>query len=180
MQSKVINKIGERALIIFCQPVVGGPLDQDEFVVAMAQAAEIGGASALRIEGVSRVEAVKKAVKIPVIGIVKHDQGLIFISPFPEDFEALSRAGADIVAFDATLRERPIPVSELIRHAKTLDITLMADCADLEDAVHAWDSGCEIVGSTLSGYLDGPNAIPLAPDFKLIRVMAKRGMRVYG
>jgi N-acylglucosamine-6-phosphate 2-epimerase len=178
MKSTVIDQIGERALIVSCQPVVGGPLDHDEFVVAMAKAAEIGGASALRIEGVRRVEAVKMAVRIPVIGIVKHDHGSIYISPFPEDFKALSKAGADIVAFDATLRERPVPVAELIRYGKTLDIALMADCASLEDANHAWEGGCEIVGSTLSGYLDGPAAIPLEPDFEMIREMAKRGMRV--
>ncbi len=178
MNSTVINKIGERALIVSCQPVIGGPLDKDEFVVAMAKAAEIGGASALRIEGVSRVKAVKNEVEIPVIGIVKHDQGSIYISPFPEDFKALTKAGADIVAFDATLRERPVPVAELIRYGKTLDLCLMADCASLEDANHAWDCGCEIVGSTLSGYLDGPLAIPEEPDFNLIREMANRNMRV--
>jgi N-acylglucosamine-6-phosphate 2-epimerase len=174
---KVIEQIGDRALVVSCQPVVGGPLDRDDIVVAMAKAAEIGGAKALRIEGVQRIEKVKQAVKIPVIGIVKRaDQPLVYITPFLEDMQALAKAGADIVAFDATCRPRPVSVADLIAYGKSLGLTLMSDCSNLREAETAASLGCDIMGSTLSGYVGGP--IPEEPDFELIKQMAKSGMRV--
>jgi N-acylglucosamine-6-phosphate 2-epimerase len=174
---KVIEQIGDRALVVSCQPVVGGPLDHDDIVVAMAKAAEIGGAKALRIEGIERVRKVKKAVKIPVIGIVKRaEQPLVYITPFLEDMQVLAKAGADIVAFDATDRPRQVSVAELIAYGKSLGLTLMSDCSNLKEAEVAAGLGCDIMGSTLSGYVGGP--IPEEPDFKLIKQMAKSGMRV--
>ncbi len=173
----VIEQIGDRALVVSCQPVTGGPLDHDDMVVAMARAAEIGGARALRIEGVQRVAKVKQAVKIPVIGIVKRsEQPLVYITPFLEDMQALAKAGADIVAFDATHRSRLVSVSELISYGKSLGLTLMSDCSNLKEAEMAASLGCDIMGSTLSGYVGGP--IPEEPDFELIKQMAKSGMRV--
>ncbi len=173
----IIEQIGDRALVVSCQPVTGGPLDHDDMVVAMARAAEVGGARALRIEGVRRVAKVKGAVKIPVIGIVKRaDQPLVYITPFLEDIQALAKAGADIVAFDATDRPRLVSVSELIRYGKSLGLTLMSDCSNLKEAEMAANLDCDIMGSTLSGYVGGP--IPQEPDFELIMQMAKSGMRV--
>jgi putative N-acetylmannosamine-6-phosphate epimerase len=146
-------------------------------VVAMAKAAEIGGAKALRIEGVTRVSKVKQAVKIPVIGIVKRsDQPLVYITPFLEDMQVLADAGADIVAFDATDRPRVVSVDELITFGKSLGLTLMADCSSIEEAEAAAQLGCDIMGSTLSGYVGGP--IPEHPDFEFIKQMAQRNMRV--
>ena len=45
-------------LVVSCQPVPDGPLDRDDFVVAMAQAAQAAGAGAVRIEGAARVRKV--------------------------------------------------------------------------------------------------------------------------
>jgi N-acylglucosamine-6-phosphate 2-epimerase len=174
---KVIEQIGDRALVVSCQPIVGGPLDHDDIVVAMAKAAEIGGAKALRIEGVERVARVKGAVNIPVIGIVKRaDQPLIYITPFLEDIQALAKAGADIVAFDATDRPRPVSIADLMAYGKSLGLTLMSDCSNLKEAETAASLGCDIMGSTLSGYVGG--LIPEEPDFEFIKQMAKSGMRV--
>jgi N-acylglucosamine-6-phosphate 2-epimerase len=146
-------------------------------VVAMAKAAEIGGARALRIEGVARVHKVKGAVNIPVIGIVKRlDQPLVYITPFLEDMRALANAGADIVAFDATHRPRNVSVADLVTFGKYLGLTLMADCSSIKEAEAAFSLGCEIIGSTLSGYVGGP--IPEYPDFEFIKQMAQGGMRV--
>jgi putative N-acetylmannosamine-6-phosphate epimerase len=173
----VIESIGSGALVVSCQPVIGGPLDTDDIVVAMARAAEIGGAKAVRIEGVARVHKVKQAAKIPVIGIVKRsDQPLVYITPLLEDMRALANAGADIVAFDATHRPRSVSVADLVTFGKSLGLTLMADCSSMKEAEAAFKLGCEIIGSTLSGYVGGP--VPEYPDFELIAQMAQRGMRV--
>jgi len=152
-------------------------MDTTAIVVAMAQAAEAGGAVALRIEGVARVRAVKAAVSIPVIGIVKHAEESIFITPFLQDIDALANAGADIVAFDATRRPRPFSVSELSNYAHDLGLICMADCADLADGEAAATAGCEIIGTTLSGYINAPH-VPEQADFELIQQMAARDLRV--
>ncbi len=175
--ASVIDKIGSGALVVSCQPVVDGPLDDDDIVVALARAAEAGGAAALRIEGVSRVRAVKAKVGIPVIGIVKNpDEPEVYITPFTDDIDALADAGADIVAFDATQRSRKISVSELVSHGKANGLTLMADCATLEDGEAAHTLGCDIIGTTLSGYTGGP--IPKEPDLALVRAFAERSFQV--
>ena len=58
-------------LIVSCQPVAGGPMDRSDIIVALAQAAELGGAAGLRIEGVANVRAVRAATALPIIGLVK-------------------------------------------------------------------------------------------------------------
>ncbi|MEM6429297.1 MAG: putative N-acetylmannosamine-6-phosphate 2-epimerase [Deinococcota bacterium] len=175
--SSVIETIGTNALVVSCQPVVGGPLDDDGIVALLAQAAEAGGAAALRIEGVSRVRAVKAKVNIPIIGIVKNpDEPEVYITPFMDDIDALADAGADIVAFDATQRPRKVNVSELVSHGKANSLTLMADCATFADGEAAHALGCDIIGTTLSGYTGG--LVPTEPDLALVRAFAERGFRV--
>ena len=101
-------------LIVSCQPVVGGPLDRPEFVVGFARAAEASGAAGLRIEGLANLRAVRAATALPIIGIVKRPipTSPVFITPELADVAALAAAGADIIAFDATLRPRPVPVAD--------------------------------------------------------------------
>lgn len=179
----VFAAIGQQALIVSCQPVVGGALDRDDIVVALAQAAVAGGAKAVRIEGVKRVQAVKAAVNVPVIGIIKRpEEPRVYITPYLADVDALAEAGADIIAFDATQRSRPVSVSALIERGHSHQRVMMADCATAADATNAATLGCEIVGTTLSGYITPagePNPEPpLEPDLDLVRTLAARGLRV--
>jgi N-acylglucosamine-6-phosphate 2-epimerase len=83
-------------LIVSCQPVTHGPMDQLEMIVAMARAAVAGGASGLRIEGVENVRAVSAVVDVPIIGIAKRDlaETPVRITPFEEDVRALAEAVA--------------------------------------------------------------------------------------
>lgn len=178
VHESVINKIGAGRLVVSCQPVAGGAMDTTAIVVAMARAAEAGGAAALRIEGAARVKAVKLAVSIPVIGIIKHGEEAIFITPFLKDIDALANAGADLVAFDATRRPRPVSVLDLSNYAHSLGLICMADCSDLADGEEAAAAGCEIIGTTLSGYINVMGSVPERADFELIRQMADCGLRV--
>lgn len=174
--------IGDRALIVSCQPVVGGALDRDDMVVALARAAVDGGAKAVRIEGIDRVRAVKAAVNVPVIGIVKRPEPRVYITPYLEDIDALAEAGADIIAFDATQRPRPVSVSALLERGHAHGRIMMADCATEADATAAAQLGCELVGTTLSGYVTAagePNPNPPdAPDLDLVRTLAAQQLRV--
>ncbi len=83
-----INELKQSLLgqtVVSIQPVVGSPLENTDFIVAMAVAAEQAGAKAFRIEGVKNVKAVSAAVSVPIIGIVKRDlqDSPVRITPLP-------------------------------------------------------------------------------------------------
>lgn len=159
------------SLIVSCQPVPGGPMDSAQFVTGFARAAVEAGAKALRIESVPYVAAARLAVRVPIIGIVKRDltDSPVRITPYLADVEALAEAGADIIAFDATDRVRPVPVDELVKAVKARNKLTMADCSCLDDARRALATGVDFVGTTLSGYVGGPE--PEDPDIALIAQM---------
>ena len=165
-------------LVVSCQPVDGGPMDDDGVVVRMARAAVAAGAVAVRIEGARRLAVVRQAVDVPIIGIVKRDllESPVRITPFVEDVQALAAAGADIVAVDVTRRPRPVPVQALYEAILDGGALAMADASDAEDALAAWRQGFSIVGTTLSGYTGGP--VPASPDLDLVARLAAAGCRV--
>ena len=78
-------------LVVSCQPVEGGPLDDDDVVCRLARAAVDGGAAGLRVAGASRVRRVRGAVEVPVIGIVKRDlkDSAVRITPHLQDVQDL-------------------------------------------------------------------------------------------
>ena len=158
----------ENGLIVSCQPVKGGAMDTAAMVVGFALAALDGGAGALRIESADYVRAVRAATGRPIIGLVKRDlaDSPVRITPFIEDVEALAAAGADIIAYDATDRIRPVATRSLVERIHGLGKVAMADCSILADAERALAEGATIVGSTLAGYT-GP-VEPTEPDFALI------------
>lgn len=163
-------------LIVSCQPVPDGPMDRPGIVAATALAALAGGAAGLRLEGIANLRALRPLTDAPVIGLIKRDlpDSPVRITPFLDDITALAAAGADIVAFDATDRPRPMPVAEQVAAIHAAGRIAMADCATLAEARAARDAGAEVLGSTLSGYTGGP--IPEAPDFDLVEGIAGLGV----
>lgn len=167
------------ALIASCQPVENGPMDKIEHIIAMAQAAVAGGAKALRIEGAENVAAVKKAVDVPIVGIIKRDllASPVRITPLLRDVKALAKAGADIIAFDGTNRERPVSCEELLKEIHRQGCLSMADCGDYHSGIHLAELGCTFIGSTMSGYTSDEPA-PVEPDYDLVAKWAKAGLCV--
>lgn len=150
-------------------------MDLPVIVAAMAQAAAQGGAAAVRIEGIANVAAVRSAVSCPIIGIVKVDleNSPVRITPLSENIKDLISAGADIVAVDATARERPISLGEAIDLTKGLGALFMADCSCFEDGVTANLLGADLLGTTMSGYTGGD--VPELPDLELVSRLAGLG-----
>lgn len=173
-----MDKILERlrgGLIVSCQPVPGGPMDRPGIVAAFALAALDGGAVALRIEGLENIRAVRAVTSAPIIGLIKRDldDSPVRITPFVQDVRDLAAAGADIIAFDATNRERPSTVAELIAAVRGVMRLAMADCATEADGELAHALGAEILGTTMSGYTGGP--VPQGPDLDLVAALASIG-----
>jgi len=174
-ENKVIINSFKKSLIASCQPVPKGPLDTSSFVLASAKASIIGGAKALRIEGFKNLKIIKKNINIPVIGIKKRNlkKHSIVITPFLSDVEKLSILGAEIIAFDATLRDRPVTVEKIISKIHSLKKIAMADCSNIKDANNAIENGADIISTTLSGYT-GEKLIPKNPDFNLLKRLIEK------
>lgn len=164
-------------LVVSCQPVDDGPMDHPQIVAAMAQAAVAGGALALRIEGIDNLRAVRPVVDVPIIGLIKRDLvgSPVRITPFSDDVRALAAAGADIIAYDATNRDRPEPAAALLSAIHATGALAMADCATLAEARAAHAQGAAILGSTLSGYTAETASTDPDPDFALVRDLAAIG-----
>lgn len=167
-----------KGLIVSCQAKPGSPLRNSLVMAAMAQAAELGGAVGIRANGEEDVSAICARVKLPVIGINKivHAGYDVFITPTLESARQVVNAGADIIAMDATLRERPDHLStvEAIKlYKRELGCLIMADISTLEEGLAAADAGADIVATTLSGYTPYSRQQE-APDFLLIAELAAR------
>ena len=147
-------------------------------IVGFARAALAGGAAGLRIEGLANVSAVRAAVEVPIVGLIKRDltDTPVRITPYREDVEKLAAAGADIIAFDATARHRPVAPAELCRAIHQIGKLALADLSSVAEARTAVDFGADLLGSTLAGYIGGK--VPEEPDIELVRELARLGKPV--
>lgn len=163
-------------LIVSCQAEPHEPLYGEQFMAAMARAAQIGGAAAIRANGPDDIAAIRKAVDLPVMGI--HKQKVpgseVYITPDFAAAQRVVRAGAAIIALDGTPRPRPggETLSALIaRIHDELQTPVMADISCLEDALGAQAAGADWIGTTLAGYTaHGRPALP-GPDLDLITML---------
>ncbi|MDX3976326.1 N-acetylmannosamine-6-phosphate 2-epimerase [Shinella sp.] len=164
-------------LVVSCQAAETSPLHATEHIVALARAAVLGGASGVRIEGVRNVQAVRGVIGLPIIGITKIAQpgSDVYITPSLDDVRNLAAAGADVIAFDATDRPRPVPVVDIVGEIVRLKKISMADISTLAEARQAIAAGADFVGTTLSGYTPYTTGTT-APDFALMQDLAAAGI----
>lgn len=124
----------------------------------MAQAAVQGGAKGVRIDTPAHVKATReKLPDTPIIGLWKQQipGSEVYITPRFEDARAITEAGADMIAVDATLRDRgnQETLQTLIpRIRNELGKLVMADADSIEGAIAAAQAGADCVGTTLYGY----------------------------
>jgi len=165
-------------LIVSCQAPVDSPLYDPTIIAAMAIAAINRGASGVRIDTPAHVAAVRDRIgQYPIIGLWKQTlpDYEIYITPRFADAEAIARAGADMIAIDATDRNRPPGESlhSLITNIHDrLGTGVMADVDTLAAAIAAEKAGADFVGTTLYGYTRSTlNQSP--PGFDLVAQMVK-------
>ena len=158
-------------LIVSVQAYPGEPMRHPETMAQIARAAEIGGAAAIRCQGLSDISAIKGRVDVPVIGLWKDGHDGVFITPTLTHAIAVAATGSQIVALDGTRRPRPDGLSlaqtvEGLRQARP-EVLIMADCGSLDDAKAAQDAGVDILGTTLAGYT-GERPKTDGPDLELV------------
>lgn len=163
-------------IVVSCQAREDNPLHGPVFMAAMAAAAVAGGAVGIRADGVADIGAIRAAIgpDIPIMGISKYKlpDGGLFITPTAASAREIVDAGANLVALEATTRPRPggETLAQVVEGIHAAGALAMADCATLDDARAAVAAGVDAVGSTMSGYVDGPKLD--GPDFELIERMA--------
>ena len=111
MDMDILEKLkGE--IVVSSQAAPYEPLYKEECMLAMMQSVVNGGAGGLRVAGARDVKNAKKYFHIPVIGLTKPEKlpenwkSVVYITPTLKEVNELIQAGADIIAFDATLRKR--------------------------------------------------------------------------
>ena len=174
-KTEIFNQL-RGGLIVSCQALETEPLHSSFIMGRMARAALEGGAVGIRANTVEDIAEIKSTVSLPVIGIIKkvYSDCPVFITPTEREVEALVRAGAEIIALDATDRLRP--------DGKTLEETFaplrraypdqlfMADCAAFQEAKRAENLGFDLAGTTLCGYTENTKGVAI-PNMELIRQM---------
>ena len=169
-----MRALARGSLVVSCQAGPGNPLDSPGSMALMAQAAEAGGAGAIRANGPADVAAIRAVTSLPIIGLHKlGDPSGVFITPTYEAAVGIVAAGADLIALDGTLRARPDGQrldQQIRRIHDELGVPVLADVDTLEAGLAARDAGADLIATTLSGYTNGRT--PTAPDVELVRQLA--------
>lgn len=180
---KILNKL-KNNIIVSLQAMPDEPLYDENCIIAMAKSiVELGGATALRLAGERDIKNIKKLFpNVVVIGITKPEKiptnykELVYITPSVKDCKKIIDAGADIVAFDGTTRDRgnKETVKDLIDFIHSQNKIAMADIADFAQAQNAFNLGADIVSTTLSGYTKETQNKPNTPDFELVKEIKEK------
>lgn len=176
----IINRLKGK-VVVSCQAMPSEPLYLEKCMVAMMKSVIKGGAGALRVAGSRDVRNAKRLFDVPVIGLTKPDvipsnwQEIVYITPTVKEVIELVEAGADIIAFDGTMRTRPNneKLEDLIKYIKINKRISMADISTLEEAQNAEKLGADILSTTLSGYTQFSQNRGDGPDFELLKELVE-------
>ncbi len=166
----------EKGIIVSCQALEDEPLHSPGIMVLMAKAAIMGGASAIRANGARDVEDIRRAFDVPIIGLNKRViQGYqVYITPTSEDATDILKAGADVIALDCTLRDRPEPLESIFSSIRRdfPDRLIMADISSFQEAVAISELRPDFIATTLSGYTEDSLDKP-KPDIELVELLSR-------
>lgn len=170
----------KKGLVVSCQAQESEPLHSSFIMSKMALAAKQGGAVGIRAESKPDIIAIKKEVDLPVVGIVKRNypNSEVFITATKQEVDELIETGCEMIAMDATLRERPNgeKLADIVSYVKEYypQVQLMADISSLEDALEAVRLGFDCVSTTLYGYTNETKGYKLYEnDFEFIKTILK-------
>lgn len=173
--SDLVDSLAGR-LVVSCQAYPGEPMRDPRTISQVAQACVIGGAAAIRVQGIDDIRATAAAIDVPVIGLVKEGEEGVYITPTLALALACVEAGAAIVAIDATSRPRPdgLTFAQVVAGVKDKhpEVLVMADCGSVEDCIRSESDGADIIGTTLGGYT-GDRKKTVGPDFEFAQQAIK-------
>jgi N-acylglucosamine-6-phosphate 2-epimerase len=166
-------------LIVSVQAEPSSPLNAPETIALLCRVAVANGAAGVRVEGLARIGAARRAVTVPVVGLVKRAYAGYepYITASEREIAEAVAGGADIVAFDATERARPDgrDVAAAVGAIRARGALALADCATADDVRRAAAARAHAVATTLSGYTEATRGTPL-PALDLLRACAASGV----
>lgn len=181
MQNDILVRL-RGGMIVSCQSEGEDPFNADPYYMGLfAKAAEIGGAVGIRTQGIEKLKAIKLAVKLPVIGLLKSrfPDGTVCITGSFQEVEKLITAGSDIVAIDGTFREREgLSGPSFIKAVKEkYGCLVLADIATYDEAKACEENGADAISTTLNGYtpdtlssVEGPNLYLLEKILRDVKI----------
>lgn len=171
-QQKIIEQLKD-GLIVSCQAKKDDPIYLPGIITKMAESAIWGGAAGLRINTPEHIKEVRKITDLPIIGLWKQHtkNSSVFITPTMEAVDEVIKAGAEIVAIDATDRsnasgEKAFLLIKEIKQ-KYPDAIILADIRNEKEALLALEQGAHMVAPTLYRFNDQPKSID-SPDFEML------------
>lgn len=176
--NEILQKL-KNCMIVSCQSEGDDPFNADpEYMALFARAAEMGGAKGIRTQGIEKLKAIKRAVPLPVIGLLKGKfaDGTVKITGSYNEVEQLIAAGSDIIAIDGTFREREgLTGPDFIAECKKrYGCLILADIATYNEAMACEMAGADCISTTLNGYtpdtLDDHDG---GPNFDLLARIVK-------
>lgn len=161
-------------LIVSCQAYPGEPMRDARIMTAIAEAAVLGGACAIRAQGLDDLRSIRASLDVPLIGLVKVGTDGVFITPTVADCIDVAQTGAEIVALDGTDRDRPdgSSLQDCIDAIHTHGALAMADCGSTANAAASLAAGVDLIGTTLSGHT-GDRPRTEGPDFDFLAELVK-------
>ena len=176
---KMIFDTIRNGLIVSCQAEGTDPFNTPGSVAKFAQAAVMGGAIAIRSEGLKKIERIKQVVKLPIIGLLKSqfDDGFVRITGSFKEVEQLLGLDCDIVAIDGTFRKREsLSGPEFIHQIKNrYNCIVMADIASVEEAMSCVEAGADCISTTLNGYTPETSSKGInISNFELVQNLVKK------
>jgi len=172
----------KNGIIVSCQAEEGSAFNNVNSIVAFAKEAERGGAVGVRIEGYENIKAVRAAINIPIIGIVKgkFTSGNVWITPTVQEAVLIEQSGADFIAADATGRKDPLHTKDGWQYLREIcigtNIPVIGDMAHSgfvhSSIIEAEKCGCKYLSTTLSGYT-GYSDPTDGPDFEFLKILLK-------
>ncbi len=172
-QKNIFDKFCHK-LIVSCQAETDSPFNSPDDMVKFAECAALGGAAAIRSQGVSKTKAIIEKVNLPVIGLIKStfDDGSVRITGSFDHVEQLMEIGCDIIAIDGTFRIREgLSGPDFISQVKQkYECIVMADIALHDEAIACEEAGTDCVSTTLNGYTpETINEKSIGPNFELLK-----------
>lgn len=165
-------------VIVSSQAMPDEPFYDEKCMMAMMQSVVNGGAGALRVAGARDVRNAK-TFNLPVIGLTKPDKlpdnwrSVVYITPTLKEVRNLIEAGADIIAFDGTSRDRECTLEDIINEIHEAKRLAMADISTLEEGINCAKLGADIISTTLAGYTDESGIAGEEPDFELLKKLVQ-------
>lgn len=172
-QAELRTLLKQCPVIASVQADAGTPLDNPQTLLACAQASIQQGVKVLRLQGVENIQAIRPAVDIPVIGLIKREfsDSEIYITPTENEVKELISTKCEIIAIDATERARPNgeELSDLLKLIKSAGRLAMADCDSFSSIQNAETLGFDMISTTLSGYTPDTFSSSKEPNLNLLR-----------